>query len=125
MLDARSCDHCRKYFYDDDPQSPQYGLPRKMHNGTDKLRLRDHSCPPPCETKKGCPAGHHEKPVRLTPENREAYEHYQECKATGKFPDDPVVMRNAAIIAQAEQIHAETNQNQFRNVLLKAAILRG
>lgn len=124
MLDARDCSHCREFFYDDDPQSPHYGFPRKKHNGTDELRKRDWSCPPSCETPRGCPVGHHEKPCRLTPENRQAYEHYLECKAIGDFPDDPIVRRNAAIIARAEQFHAESEQNKFHGTLLKVIALR-
>ena len=125
MLDARDCDHCQKYFYDDDPQSSHYGFPRTKHNGTDELRLRDWSCPPPCQTPKGCPVGTFDKPVRLTPENRLAYDHYLECKAVGEFPNDSIVRRNAAIIARAEQWHAEAQANQFRKLITNAIMLRG
>lgn len=27
-----------------------------------------------------------------------AYEHWLKCRATGRFPDDPIVARNAAVI---------------------------
>jgi hypothetical protein len=53
--------------------------------------------------------------------NREAYRHYSECRATGSFPDDPIVRRNAALIRaqedQAAQHDATRLLSQLRHVL--------
>ncbi len=125
MISARDCDHCQKYFYDEDPQSAQFGMPRRKHNGTDELRLRDHSCPPPCRTPKGCPNGTPEASHRLTEQNEAAYQHYRECRAAGKFPDDPVVLRNAAVCREAEDIAAGNKEAEFRSLLMKVVMLRG
>lgn len=57
--------------------------------------------PVPCETTTGCPRGHYSDPVCLSPKNEMAFKHYRRCVATGSFPDDPIVSRNAAIIRKA------------------------
>lgn len=41
--------------------------------------------------------------IELTEAHWKTYTHYLECKATGQFPDDAIVKRNAAAIARAEQ----------------------
>lgn len=51
-----------------------------------------------CETATGCPKGHHTKPITLSEKNRQAWIHFQECDATGVFPNDPMVAHNANII---------------------------
>jgi hypothetical protein len=43
--------------------------------------------------------------VELNEINLRAFEHYQECKSTGHFPDDPIVKQNAAIISRLEKSH--------------------
>jgi hypothetical protein len=40
--------------------------------------------------------------LTLSDINRDAYRHYRECRATGNFPDDPIVRRNAALIREQE-----------------------
>jgi hypothetical protein len=49
----------------------------------------------------------------ILPRHQEAYEHYEECRAIGHFPDDPIVARNAAIFERARQ--AQEAQRQDRN----------
>lgn len=56
----------------------------------------------------------------LSEKNWQAYQHYQECKAVGEFPDDDIVRRNAAIIARAEK--AVDQMTQLNTALLS---LRG
>lgn len=58
--------------------------------------------PPPCRTNQGCPKGTPENSKELSSKNRQAYEHYLQCKAVGKFPEDAIVYRNAGIIRQIE-----------------------
>lgn len=41
-----------------------------------------------------------------------AYVHYLECRATGTFPDDPLVRRNAAAIRAVEDSVARIRSEQ-------------
>ena len=56
----------------------------------------------PCQTKLGCPKGTPDAGKTLTPENRQAWQHYKECRAVGNFPDDSIVRENAALIRDIE-----------------------
>lgn len=60
------------------------------------------SNPTPCDTSMGCPKGHYDEPKSLSARNAMAFIHYQECKATGSFPEDPVVRKNARLIRMVE-----------------------
>ena len=53
-----------------------------------------------------CPKIDPDSGVELNEANRQAYEHYLECRAVGSFPDDPIVKHNAKVIRQMEDIHA-------------------
>lgn len=53
-----------------------------------------------------CKKGTPNAPYVLSAKNERAYEHYLECKATGNFPDDAMVRRNAAAIMIATD-HAD------------------
>lgn len=53
--------------------------------------------PPPCEYD-SCPKGTWWNKKELFEINVKALIHYEECKATNSFPDDPIVKRNARII---------------------------
>lgn len=44
----------------------------------------------------------------MTDENRQAYKFYKQCKATGRFPDDPIVSWYSGIIRNLEDIHARS-----------------
>lgn len=64
--------------------------------------------PPPCRPMRGrkfvgCPKGTPEEPRSLSRKNVQAYWHYQQCSATGSFPEDALVRQNAAIIRAAER----------------------
>lgn len=50
----------------------------------------------------GCPKGTAEKSIELNEQGKQIWRHYQECKAIGKFPDDPIVRRNARVISEIE-----------------------
>lgn len=86
----RSCDDCREWWYREDGsvvlRADKSPVPRPA---ADIL---------PCRTKSGCPKGTPESPRTLWPSNRMALSHFRQCDATGRFPDDPLVGRNAAII---------------------------
>ncbi len=61
---------------------------------------------PNCQNGKGCPKGTPEEPVSLHPRNQQAYVHYRQCRATGEFPDDPIVKEHARLIRDVED-HVE------------------
>jgi hypothetical protein len=65
-----------------------------------KLPVLRRNAPLPCRTS-GCHKGTPERQLSLSPKNRRAYRHYQMCKATGMWPDDGMVRRNAGIIEAA------------------------
>ncbi len=66
-----------------------------------------------CQTQDGCPAGNPTRQRRLSDKNRRAYQHYLECRATGNFPDDPWVRKNASIIRAAmDRVDRECVQSQ-------------
>lgn len=58
--------------------------------------------PVPCDTAMGCPKGHYNDQKSLSARNAMAFIHYQECRATGIFPNDPVVRKNARLIRMVE-----------------------
>ena len=58
--------------------------------------------PLPCDFPNGCAKGHPTAGRDPTRSNAHAYLHYLECKATGRFPNDPIVRRNARLIRQIE-----------------------
>jgi hypothetical protein len=84
-----SCQDCKKWVYD---------------LKTGKLQLyggkpvRQHPKGPPCMQEPGiCPKG---APGRsdLTEQNRRVVEHFEQCRATGQFPDDGIVHQHAALL---------------------------
>ncbi len=94
---ARDCRHCRLWQYDDEKGTV------KQRDGQDRPRFGPCLCEVPTKDGKSlCPKGHWTEPVELSRRNIRAYNHYLECKATGNFPDDPIVGRNAGIIRAIE-----------------------
>lgn len=98
----RDCDHCTQYVYDEET-----GEPIKRRG---KLVERPPKTHPPCRYKNpetgrfdNCHKGTPENNKELTEQNFRAYEFYLECQAVNSFPEDPIVRRNAALIARAEK----------------------
>lgn len=69
---------------------------------------------PPCELvkdtpldvrRRACAKVSPESDIALNSRNLEAFQHYRECKATGHFPNDPIVRENAAIIGELIDEH--------------------
>lgn len=114
----RVCEHCLIYLYDE-----QTGEPIKSRKNDGSLRKRDSTCPPPCKTSVGCKKGTPENSLALNPTNREAWEHWKECKAVGSFPDDPIVRQNAAIIEDAIKTVETIRENNFRATLMRLATI--
>lgn len=96
----RDCNHCQRFMYDEETGKV------KIWGATGKPLPR--AGRPPCAYKNRdgttrCPKGTPTAGKTLTPQNLLAYHHYQECKAVFRFPNDPIVRRNARLIAMAER----------------------
>ncbi len=90
----RKCSDCRIWWYD----TTTGRICRR--NGEPQRRPEDQLLP--CQIPEmGCPKGTPEKDRSLTEYNRLAAETFVRWDATGTFPDDPIVRRNAAIIQKA------------------------
>jgi hypothetical protein len=81
----------------------------------------------PCrDPARGCPKGTPEKQRTLNEDNQLCILHYQECKAVGEFPDDPVVRRNAALIEETQRKIDRSDTKDFIaavDAVIKAASL--
>lgn len=134
----RSCDDCRKFIYDD------AGRPRK-HNRTG-LPLVNMTGTTPCSV---CPkipervfdtdgreiaktpltaAKLRPHAVELTPRLRLAWQHYRECRAVGRFPDDHIVRGNASRFRHAtDEADAQRQADRDNNILdlMAIALKRG
>ncbi len=89
---SRSCKDCLTWLYDDQGRvSKRAGLPVLRPAGTS----------PPCLQCEKIPHGEvkvRANAVELSERNFLAYQHYLECRATGSFPDDAIVRRNARVL---------------------------
>jgi len=89
-----SCRDCQTWLYEDWElvrRPARVGLPVRRPKG---MPTPCHKCPKiPDEAPKSAQFA-----AELSDRNRRAYLHYLECEAVGRFPDDPIVARNAAII---------------------------
>ena len=70
----------------------------------------------------GCPKGTAEEPKVFSPQNWAAFQHYRECRATGQFPDDQIVRRNAALIRSEEDRQERERQER---ILISLAMPQG
>lgn len=119
---SRSCADCQKYLYYD-RGSEDFGA-RVERGGLPVLRPK--GVKTPCEWCPKIPPGEAPIPanaVELSDKNLLALIHYRECRATGDFPDDPIVRRNAALIRGAEDVAERVHQT--RAGMVAAAAMRG
>lgn len=89
----RSCESCQAFVYDDDGSVAQFRgepIPRPGH------------LPTPCKTDVGCPKGSPDAGIALSKRNHKAVAFHRRCEAVGRWPADPIVERNAAIIKSAD-----------------------
>lgn len=94
---GRDCQSCIKHVYNEET-----GELRRQEHGARLPVLRPPGSLPPCRVKLlGCANGSPEAPRSLSPKNLMAWHHYLECKATGIWPQDGIVKRNAGIIEAA------------------------
>lgn len=103
----RSCDDCQRYRHHEDQSDELFGKPMCRPLNSDNKITRDRGEFPPCKV---CPkiapgdAPIPQNAQELSEKNWKAYQHWQECKAVGSFPDDAIVRKNAAII---QKVHDE------------------
>ena len=110
----RDCRICQKYLFNEDTGRVEIGRDGRPEE-------RYFACPAPCRTDKGCPKGTPEKPRALNELNQLRYEHYLECRAVGKFPEDPLVIRNAVLIQSIEDEVKSSEERKFRKLLVELA----
>jgi len=59
----------------------------------------------------------------LSERNWRAYQHYRECRAVGRFPDDPIVRQNASLIRMVEDA---VERQEFReSIMMLGRMTRG
>jgi hypothetical protein len=98
---SRSCADCQKYLYDDRPNGMATKVTERGGQKVERIpgqRPRCEWCPKVAKGDPPVPASAQDISVR----NLEAVVHYRECRAVLRFPDDPWVRRNAAIIRDVE-----------------------
>ena len=112
---TRDCSHCQIYLYDEKTGEvkERRGKPIKRPPGT-----------APCRTNTGCPKGTPENNTTLTGKNLLALLHYEECKAVGQFPDDPIVRRNAAILRRIDEEVVQRERQQQNELMVQLMTVR-
>lgn len=110
----RPCDLCKKFMF-----NHKTGELLKNKDGSPTERPAHSKVP--CEfsktssidvRKRACPKVSPDAGIELSEKNRNAYEHYRECRAVSQFPDDPIVRRNAAIILSLEEAHQQAQMHR-------------
>ena len=91
-LNHSTCDHCQKWWFD--PATGETVAQDGKPIGRTEEELS-------CRTPVGCPLGTPEKKRTWSEKNQRAFEFDLHCRATGSWPDDPIVKRNAYIIGMA------------------------
>jgi hypothetical protein len=113
---TRDCSDCLLHIYNEETGK------REEFRGGPVKRIK--ASPPPCRTAKGCAKGTPESPNTLSRKNLLAYEHYQECKAVGAFPDDAIVRRNARVIRELEDAAERVREAERLAAMFGVASLR-
>ncbi|QDV78087.1 hypothetical protein K2D_16930 [Planctomycetes bacterium K2D] len=92
-VESRDCAHCQSFIYNEATGEPEMWEGKPYRRG---------KVPTPCQTDVGCPKGSPDAGIALSDRNRMAWNFNRRCKAVGRWPEDPIVEMNAAIIAAAE-----------------------
>ncbi len=111
---GRTCASCKEWVYQDD--------------GTIQLRAgepvkRFRGAPTPCGTCPKIPSGLPKCPesaVEPSEKSARIYQHYRECRAVARFPDDPIVKRHAAII---RALHDERDRLPLERLTVALGVL--
>jgi len=86
-LAVRDCDTCREWWFDEET-----GL---ISKAGDSNRRRPKHAKVACDTDRGCPKGHYDKPTGLNEKNWAAVNHYVEWSEVGcPHPECPLMRRN-------------------------------
>lgn len=108
----RSCADCKKWVVrEDGTTQTRFGLPVLRPEG---VGTPCWACP---KVPRGAPEKSADYAVELGPKGRAAYYHYLGCLATGRFPDDPIVTRNAIVVMQVREAHARFTQDRVYHLL--------
>jgi hypothetical protein len=91
----RDCEDCKAWVYDEETGE------REKKGEEDIPRYK--GIKPPCGYSQGCAKGTPEESRALTEQNMQAWQFIRECKSVGKFPDDPIVRRNASLVDYADR----------------------
>ena len=110
----RDCDFCQKWQHDE-----KTGLPVEVRKGTGVYHPR--YSPLPCRST-GCPKGTPEAPKSLSDRNRSAYLHYLRGRAVNRWPDDPIVERNAMLIRSVEDEFEREERARFEQTLVQLVV---
>ncbi|MBA3483127.1 MAG: hypothetical protein H0T51_15070 [Pirellulales bacterium] len=95
---GRDCNECQLYVFDEKLGQ----IVRQPSSGQPIRRSPRHKAP--CRTDgESCPKGTPETSNDFTAQNWQAYFHFLGCEATGRFPDESRVNRNARLIALARE----------------------
>lgn len=98
---GRDCKLCQKYLWNE-----EWGMPERQA-ATGKMIKRSPHAKPLCRQVDDdhpygrCPKGTPEFQFDLSPQNEAALRYHLTCKATGRWPDDERVLRNAELIETA------------------------
>ena len=114
-----TCEDCRAWVYDPKRNWERTEKPR----GNPLRRIR--GSPTPCAV---CPKAIDNRPAPeadLSDRNWQAWRHYQECRATGQFPADALVRRNAGLIRQIEDQAARADMARLVQAMTAAAVMGG
>ena len=77
---------------------------------------------PPCGYgPEKCPKGSPTAGRELTEKNWQAWTHYQQCAAVGRFPDDEIVSRNAGVIRETLD-EIDRGEQQAMRLMLEATL---
>lgn len=109
---TRSCEDCKRWVYNHQTgeRVERLGqfIPRKPGE------------PTACQLPIGCAKGTPEDSKALNERNTQAHEHYRQCVATGRFPDDDGVAQRAALIRGVEEAvergRLEAGHNSLKRV---------
>jgi hypothetical protein len=108
----RDCRMCQEWLYEESGA-------RAVRPGTNEPIRRPQVVSTPCRTPQGCPKGTPDSQRSLTPQNRRCYEHYMRAKATGRFPDDPLVAHHAGIIRAVEEAAERRRHRELVELLAR------
>lgn len=118
----RPCELCLKNAWDEEK-----GV-MVLHGGKPVERPPFTHAPCRKPSRSTCPKGTPEQPNTLSPRSLLAWRHFQECKLTGRWPEDHWTMARYVLLADLVQRCEEINERRARaeemQLLITAAVGR-